>query len=87
MKQTIKCSKCGIEFEIEADYFIPGVSGQLVDDDGVMRKFVDPTDDHLCPVCLYFELRESLASIVGDEKAKEILAEHDQRVAELIERE
>ena len=85
MKQTFKCSKCGLDVEIEADYFIPGVSGQLVDHDGVLRKFVDPTNDHLCNVCVYFSLRESLVDIYGDEKAKEILAEHDSRVQALIE--
>ena len=85
MKQTFKCRECGNEFEIEADYFIPGVSGQLVDRGGVLRKFVDPTNDKLCDVCVYFSLRESFAGIVGDEKAKEILAEHDQRLQVLIE--
>lgn len=86
MKQIFKCSQCGTEFEIEADNFIPGISGQLVDDEGIVHTFVDPTEDHLCDICTYVRLRESFAGIVGDEKAKEILEEHDQRVAELIER-
>lgn len=56
MKQTFKCRECGNKFEIEADYFIPGVSGQLVDHDGTLRTFVDPTNDKLCDVCVAIEL-------------------------------
>lgn len=59
MKQLFKCSRCGDEFEIEADYFMAGISGQLVDGDGVMRTFVDPTEDHMCPACVYISLVES----------------------------
>lgn len=56
MKQIFKCRECGNEFEIEADYFIPGVSGQLVDANGVLCKFVDPTNDMLCDTCVAIEL-------------------------------
>lgn len=85
MKRVFKCHKCGQEIEIEADYFVPGVSGQLVDTNGVLCTFIDPTNDHLCDICLYFSLRDSLPNLLGDEKAKEVLAEHDRRMQVLIE--
>lgn len=56
MKQTFKCHECGREFEIEADHFIPGVYGQLVDDKGVTHTFVDPTSDKTCDICVAVEL-------------------------------
>lgn len=85
MKHIFKCRECGQEFEVEADYFIPGVSGQLVDANGVLRKLVDPTDDKLCDICVYFSLRDSLPDLLGAEKAKEVLSEHDQRMQALLE--
>ena len=56
MKRIFKCSQCGDEIEIEADHFIPGVSGQLVDDNGVIHTFVDPTSDKTCDICVAVEL-------------------------------
>jgi hypothetical protein len=58
-KQTFKCVKCGDEFEIEADHFIPGVSGRLYDGKGTLLVFVDPTENHKCAACVYMELVES----------------------------
>ena len=84
MKQTFACSQCGRDVEIEADYFVPGVTGRIVGSDGVVHTFVDPTDEHLCDICLYIELRRSFYNIVGEEKAKEILHEHDQRLLTLL---
>lgn len=52
MKRTFKCQKCGNEFEIEADYFVPGISGTVVLSNGVRRDYVDPTGDHTCPDCI-----------------------------------
>ena len=56
MKRTFECAKCGNEFEIEADHFIDGVKGQLVDDKGILHTFIDPTEDHLCDICVNAEL-------------------------------
>ena len=56
MKRTFECAKCSNEFEIEADHFINGVKGQLVDDKGILHTFVDPTEDHLCDICVDIEL-------------------------------
>lgn len=53
MKRAFKCSKCGDEFEIEADHFVPGVSGTIVTSDGVKHEYVDPTGDHKCLACVY----------------------------------
>ena len=58
MKRLFTC-KCGTKFEIEADHFIPGVSGTVVTSDGVRHEYVDPTDDHLCPACIYIAFMES----------------------------
>ena len=56
MKQIFKCSECGKEFEIEADHFVDGVSGRIVDSKGILHTFVDPTTDKLCDVCLAINL-------------------------------
>lgn len=59
MKRIFTCCKCGIDFEIEADHFIPGVSGTVVTSEGVKHEYVDPTGDHKCMACIYIELLES----------------------------
>ena len=64
MKRIFHCFKCGDEFEIEADYFEPGVSGTIVTSDGIARTFVDPTNDRLCPICMDIVVRELLAKFI-----------------------
>lgn len=50
-KQTFKCPDCGIDHEMEADAFIPGVYGIMYKDDGTKFVFIDPTTEHRCPAC------------------------------------
>ena len=52
MERAFKCCRCGNEFTIVADYFIPGINGFINDSDGNSNVFVDPTDEHMCPTCL-----------------------------------
>ena len=59
MKRNFTCCKCGTEFEIEADHFIPGISGTVVTSNGTKHTYVDPTNDHKCLACIYEELLES----------------------------
>ena len=63
MKKTFTC-KCGVKFDVEADHFIPGVSGTVVTSDGVKHEYIDPTGEHLCPACIYIQLLES-AEMLG----------------------
>lgn len=51
MKLKYTCYKCGRKDEIEADYFIPGVSGRLGMEDGSVRTYADPTEPRLCKLC------------------------------------
>lgn len=53
-KRTFKCPDCGVEFELEADAFIPGVSGVMYNGDDTPFNFIDPTDEHRCQTCHYF---------------------------------
>ena len=53
MERTFKCCRCGDEFTIFADYFIPGINGFINDGDGNSNIFVDPTnEDMMCPTCV-----------------------------------
>ena len=64
MKRIFHCFKCGNEFEIEANYFEPGISGTTVTSDGIVSTFVDPTDDHLCPICRDVYVKELLTKFM-----------------------
>lgn len=66
MKQIFKCRECGNEFEIEADHFVDGVSGQIVDSKGILHTFVDPTTDKLCDVCLAINLSTYVNGYFGN---------------------
>lgn len=52
MKREFTCATCNKNFEIEADKFIPGVSGDLYTNDGGHIRYVDPTTEHICPRCV-----------------------------------
>ena len=55
MKQTIEvtCATCGVKFTAEADYFIPGISGRMVNNKGEELIFIDPKGEHHCKNCIY----------------------------------
>ena len=64
LKRTFKCRDCGVEFEMEADAFIPGVYGVMYNNDGKPFYFIDPTTEHRCPECNDIFV-ENLLGIVG----------------------
>ena len=64
MKRIFNCCKCDAEFEVEADHFIPGISGTIVDSKGVLHTYADPLADHKCMVCIYKELSGLLNEFV-----------------------
>ena len=68
MKRMFSCSKCGLEFEVEADYFIPGISGTAIVNGGVRREYVDPTTDKFCLACIYEQLVESSMKLMAEAK-------------------
>lgn len=74
MKRTFYCSRCGEEFEIEADAFLPGVHGSLSQKDGPDYIIRDPTMGYMCDPCTYTSNRELLETQVIDpvQLAKEI---------------
>lgn len=68
MKRIFACTKCGSEFEVDADHFIPGISGTLVGNDGVIHSFVDPTTDKYCIACVYEQIVESGMKLMAEAK-------------------
>ena len=52
LKRTFKCCDCGVEFEMEADAFIPGLYGIMYDNNRKPFYFIDPTTEKHCPTCL-----------------------------------
>lgn len=64
MKREFTCKQCGEKFEIEAEVFEPGISGDIYTSDGQLIRYVDPTDEHSCPRCIsrwYSEFLEQLS--------------------------
>lgn len=59
MKRNFTCCKCGMVFEMEADYFVPGISGTVTMSNGRHVRYIDPSGDHKCMACIYIELLES----------------------------
>ncbi|MBO5887492.1 MAG: hypothetical protein J6Q60_05675 [Bacteroidaceae bacterium] len=58
MKQKLKCTcrACGEDFEIEADYLIPGIEGHMNLAEGQVI-IADPTrTNRLCDVCVLASL-------------------------------
>lgn len=60
-KMEFICPKCGTEFTVEADHFMPGVEGFCND-----LKFVDPTTPRHCPRCAEEMIKEMISELVGD---------------------
>ena len=56
------CPVCGKTHRIDADYFIPGVSGITIDDSGKPVLFVDPNEPQACKACVDAVLAELEAS-------------------------
>ena len=71
MKRIFKCALCGVDVEVEADGFIPGVDGVIYDDAGVEHRFVDPTNDQYCESCFGVFVNEILSEITVAEMNKE----------------
>ena len=55
-----RCPRCGREHVIEADYFVPGVEGTIMD-----KIFVDPTVDRHCPECVVELIKELMQDQKG----------------------
>jgi hypothetical protein len=77
-KRKFNCAECGDEFEVEADHFIPGISGTIVTSDGVKHTFIDPTEDHLCPACEYIAYIEAGKKLMALMEERRKAEEHGQ---------
>lgn len=52
MVREFICKQCGKKFNVEAEVFEPGVSGNIYTSDGKHIRYVDPTAEHTCPRCI-----------------------------------
>ena len=66
IKRKFVCVRCGEEFEVEADAFLPGVQGTLSQKDGPDYVIVDPTTAFECVPCRIRTIRELLDIQVVD---------------------
>lgn len=71
MRREFTCDQCGKKFEIEAEVFEPGISGDIYTSDGKHVRYVDPTAERSCPKCVaswyYNEFLKQLAEVeMGD---------------------
>ena len=51
MVREFICKQCGKKFNVEAEVFEPGVSGDIYTSDGKHVRYVDPTVKQTCPRC------------------------------------
>lgn len=51
MVREFTCRQCGKKFNVEAEVFEPGVSGDIYTSDGKHLRYVDPTVKRSCSSC------------------------------------
>lgn len=67
MVREFTCTQCGKKFNIEAEVFEPGVSGNIYTSDGKHIRYVDPTAERSCPECVSRWYEAFLAQLVEQE--------------------
>ena len=66
-KKILKCTceTCGNEFEIEADFIVPGIEGFMTLAGGEVR-ILDPTKKRRCDICMSFMLEDLMKGAAAD---------------------
>lgn len=63
MVREFTCNQCGKKFDVEAEVFEPGVTGNIYTTDGKYIRYVDPTAERSCPRCVSRWYEEFLAEL------------------------
>lgn len=64
--RMLACPCCGKMHMVEGDYFLPGISGTIVNTKGVPVVFVDPTEPPKCDECVEDMLKKLMSSTNND---------------------
>lgn len=62
------CKQCGERFNLEAEVFEPGVSGDIYTSGGKHIRCIDPTAERSCPRCVSRWYEAFLAQLVEQEE-------------------
>lgn len=72
--KTFNCNRCGQPHVVEADYFLPGISGYVAQE-GKQITFVDPTEPSYCASCTQ-EMLEDLRKRSALKNAENCISEN-----------